>query len=77
MAEDCIYAMADIQSSNQNYDKDEFKKNKIANMVNATAVTIPSKVVASGIVMISREGIDNGIRLIKLAKKLSALNVIV
>ena len=175
MAEDCINAMADIQSSNQNYDEDEFKKIKIAvpcmkniilpsgkdmrtclndtvcflsknrieiceenfpdfkdreysitrvkellckydilitfegpidleglgdsvfgnmgeyakeiqnksgkylvkiaNMVNATAVTIPSKEVASGIVMISREGIDNGIRLIKLAKKLSSQNV--
>lgn len=44
---------------------------KIANMVNATAVTIPVNEVASGIVMLSREGINNGIRLIKIAEKLS------
>lgn len=44
---------------------------KIANMVNGTAVTIPVNEVASGIVMVSREGINNGIRLIKLARKLS------
>jgi hypothetical protein len=45
---------------------------KIANMVNATAVTIPANEVASGIVMVSREGIDNGIRVIELSEKLSS-----
>lgn len=44
---------------------------KIANMVNATAVTIPVNEVATGIVMVSREGINNGITLIKLARQLS------
>ncbi|MBU3145818.1 amidase family protein [Clostridium sp. CF012] len=45
---------------------------KIANMVNATAVTIPANEVASGIVMVSREGIDNGICVIELAEKISS-----
>ena len=45
---------------------------KIANMVNATAVTIPANEVASGIVMVSREGTDNGIRVIELAEKISS-----
>ena len=45
---------------------------KIANMVNATAVTIPANEVASGIVMVSREGTYNGIRLINIAKNLSS-----
>lgn len=44
---------------------------KIANMVNATAVTIPVDEIASGIVMLSREGIENGVRLINIAEKLS------
>lgn len=46
---------------------------KIANMVNATAVTIPANEVSSGIVMVSREGIDNGICVIELAEKISDL----
>lgn len=46
---------------------------KIANIVNATAVTIPANEVSSGIVMVSREGIDNGICVIELAEKISGL----
>lgn len=45
---------------------------KIANMVGATAVTIPADEAASGIVMVCGEGIYNGIRLIHIAEKLSA-----
>ena len=45
---------------------------KIANMVNATAVTIPAKEVASGIVMISREGTENGTCVIELAQIISS-----
>jgi hypothetical protein len=45
---------------------------KIANMVNATAVTIPANEVAAGIIMVSREGTDNGIRMIELAEKVSS-----
>lgn len=45
---------------------------KIANMVNATAVTIPANEVASGIVMVSREGTENGICVIELAEKISS-----
>ena len=48
---------------------------KIANMVNATAVTIPVGEIASGIVMLAREGIDNGVRLINIAEKLSNKNI--
>ncbi|MBU3182195.1 hypothetical protein [Clostridium psychrophilum] len=48
---------------------------KIANMVNATAVTIPVGEIASGIVMLAREGIDNGVRLINIAEKLSDKNL--
>jgi len=46
---------------------------KIANMVNATAVTIPANEVASGIVMVAREGTDNGTCVIELAEKISGL----
>ena len=46
---------------------------KIANMVNATAVTIPTNEVSSGIVMVAREGTDNGICVIELAEKISGL----
>lgn len=46
---------------------------KIANMVNATAVTIPSSDIASGIVITAREGIKEGLGAIALAKKLSDL----
>jgi hypothetical protein len=45
---------------------------KIANMVNATAVTIPANEIASAIVMISKEGTDNGIEVIELAEKISS-----
>lgn len=45
---------------------------KIANMVNATAVTIPANEIASAIVMVSREGTDNGTRVIELAEKISS-----
>ncbi|MCM0649737.1 amidase family protein [Clostridium swellfunianum] len=46
---------------------------KIANMVNATAITIPSSDISSGIVVTAREGIREGIGAISLAKKLSNL----
>lgn len=46
---------------------------KIANMLNSTAVTIPSSDAASGIVIISREGLENGMNLLKLSKKITSL----
>jgi hypothetical protein len=46
---------------------------KIANMVNATAVTLPSSEISSGIVIIAREGIEEGVSAIEIAKKLSDL----
>ncbi len=44
---------------------------KIANMVNATAITIPSEEVGSGIVILAKQGIQNGLKAIKLAEKIS------
>jgi hypothetical protein len=46
---------------------------KIANMLNATAITIPSSDVASGIVVTARQGTKEGLAAIALAKKLSDL----
>lgn len=46
---------------------------KIANMINATAVTLPSSEISSGIVITSREGIDEGLNAIEIAKCLSNL----
>jgi Asp-tRNA(Asn)/Glu-tRNA(Gln) amidotransferase A subunit family amidase len=46
---------------------------KIANMLNATAVTIPSLDISSGIVLTAREGIKEGLAAIALAKELSSL----
>lgn len=46
---------------------------KIANMINATAVTIPSSEICSGIVITAKEGINEGIAAISLAKKLKDL----
>jgi Asp-tRNA(Asn)/Glu-tRNA(Gln) amidotransferase A subunit family amidase len=46
---------------------------KIANMINATAITIPSSEICSGIVITAKEGINEGIAAISLAKKLNDL----
>jgi hypothetical protein len=46
---------------------------KIANMANATAITIPSSEISSGIVLTAREGIKEGIAAISLAKSLSGI----
>lgn len=46
---------------------------KVANMLNATAVTIPSEEISSGIVITAREGIDEGVAAISVAKELSSL----
>lgn len=46
---------------------------KIANMLNATAVTIPSSDISSGVVITAREGVDEGVGAINLAKKLMDL----
>jgi Asp-tRNA(Asn)/Glu-tRNA(Gln) amidotransferase A subunit family amidase len=46
---------------------------KVANMLNATAVTIPSSEVGSGIVVTAKEGIEEGLKAISLAKELSSL----
>ncbi|SKA97162.1 hypothetical protein SAMN05443428_1247 [Caloramator quimbayensis] len=43
---------------------------KIANMVNATATTIPNQDIASGIVMLTKSGIENGFKLFTLARKI-------
>lgn len=44
---------------------------KIANMLNATAVTIPSSDISSGVVITAREGINEGLAAFELAKKMS------
>ena len=46
---------------------------KIANMINATAITIPSWEISSGVVITAREGINLGIAAISLAKELENL----
>jgi hypothetical protein len=46
---------------------------KIANMVNATAVAIPSSEVASGIVLAAREGREAGLQALGLAGELTRL----
>lgn len=46
---------------------------KIANMVNATAVTIPASDISSGIVITAREGIKEGLAAISLARELRNL----
>ncbi|MBL4934303.1 hypothetical protein JK636_00870 [Clostridium sp. YIM B02515] len=43
---------------------------KIANMVNATAITIPSDEVSSGVVICARDGIEDGLSALKLAEQL-------
>lgn len=43
---------------------------KIANMVNSTAITIPNQDVASGIVMITKCGIEKGLNLFSLVRKI-------
>jgi Asp-tRNA(Asn)/Glu-tRNA(Gln) amidotransferase A subunit family amidase len=44
---------------------------KIANMINATAITIPSSEICSGVVITAKEGINEGIAAITLAKKIN------
>lgn len=44
---------------------------KVANMVNATAITIPSEEIGSGIVILAKEGLESGLKAIKLAEKIS------
>jgi Asp-tRNA(Asn)/Glu-tRNA(Gln) amidotransferase A subunit family amidase len=46
---------------------------KIANMINSTAITIPSSEICSGLVITVKEGINEGITAISLAKKLNDL----
>ncbi len=46
---------------------------KIANMLNATAITIPSSEICSGVVITVKEGLNEGIAAIRLAKKLNDL----
>ncbi len=46
---------------------------KVANMVNATAVTIPGDEVSSGVVICAKEGVKEGIAALKLAEQLEKL----
>jgi hypothetical protein len=46
---------------------------KVANMINATAITIPASEICSGIVITAKEGINEGIAAISLAKNLKDL----
>lgn len=46
---------------------------KVANMLNATAVTIPSEEAASGLVMLTREGVESGLILLELSRKITNL----
>lgn len=46
---------------------------KIANMLDATAVTIPSAEAASGLVIASGKGLDSGLNLLNLSRKITSL----
>lgn len=43
---------------------------KVANMIDATSVTLPTKEIATGIVLTAPKGIDNGLKALYLASKL-------
>lgn len=49
---------------------------KIANMINATAITLPVDEVASGIVITAREGVKEGMKAIVLAESIKDLYVL-
>ncbi|WP_051251805.1 amidase family protein [Psychrilyobacter atlanticus] len=44
---------------------------KVANMMNLTVVTIPDERLASGVIILAREGVEYGIEALKIASKLS------
>lgn len=69
---DSVFGNFGLLASNIQYKGGKYMV-KIANMLNSTAVTIPSSEISSGIVITAREGIEEGMAAIEIAKKLSNL----